>query len=204
MLLLRRRVGESIVIGEGIRITVTEVRGGTVRIAIDAPSATPVHRAELLESLGPENERAVLRRGQSLPPSASEQGVTELILTFPSGILGLGSHRDFVLYDVDETHRMLVAKDDPTLRLLVTDPTLVDPNYPIARALARYPFGEEDIAVATVVTRPADGSASTVNLAAPLLIGMSSRKAAQVILDDGRLSLRAPLVPAASELAVNV
>ena len=204
MLLLRRRVGESIVIGEGIRITVTEVRGGTVRIAIDAPSATPVHRAELLESLGPENERAVLKRGQSLPPSASEQDMTELILTFPSGILGLGSHREFVLYDVDETHRMLVSKEDPTLRLLVTDPTLIDPNYPIARALARYPFGEEEIAVATVVTRPADGSPSTVNLAAPLLIGMSSRKAAQVILDDGRLSLRAPLVPVPSELAVNV
>lgn len=204
MLLLRRRVGESIVIGEGIRITVTEVRGGTVRIAIDAPSATPVHRAELLESLGPENERAVLQRGQSLPPSASEQGMTELILTFPSGILGLGSHREFVLYDVDEMHRMLVCKDDPTLRLLVTDPTLVDPNYPIGRALARYPFGEEEIAVATVVTRPADGSPSTVNLAAPLLIGMSSRKAAQVILDDGRLSLRAPLAPAESVLVVNV
>lgn len=204
MLLLRRRVGESIVIGEGIRVTVTEVRGGTVRIAIEAPQHTPVHRAELLESLGPENERAVLRRGQTIPPSAAEAGLTELVITFPSGILGLGSHTDFVLYDVDETSRMLIAKDDPTLRLLVTDPTCVDPNYPIARALSRYPFGDEEVAVASVVTRPADGSPSTVNLAAPLLIGMTSRKAAQVILDDGRLSLRAPLVPVSVEAAVSV
>ena len=204
MLLLRRRVGESIVIGEGIRVTVTEVRGGTVRIAIDAPQHTPVHRAELLESLGPENERAVLRRGQTIPPSAAETGLTELVISFPSGILGLGLHTDFVLYDVDETSRMLIAKDDPTLRLLVTDPTCVDPNYPIARALSRYPFGDEEVAVASVVTRPADGSPATVNLAAPLLIGMTSRKAAQVILDDGRLSLRAPLVPVAVEAAVGV
>lgn len=204
MLLLRRRVGETIVIGDSIRVTVTEIRGGTVRIAIEAPGETPVYRAELLEGLGSENERA-LRRSNSLPPkSARPDEVEPVIISFPRGVLGLGSHTDFVLYDVDETSRLLVAKDDPTLRLLVTDPTCVDPAYPIARALARYPFGEEDVAVAAVVTRPADGSPSTVNLAAPLLIGMSSRKAVQVILDDERLSLRAPLLPTPVDAVVFV
>jgi carbon storage regulator CsrA len=204
MLLLRRRVGESIVIGEGIRVTVTEVRGGTVRIAIDAPAETPVHRAELLESLGPENERALMRRTHSLPPSAKAPHMEDPTITFPQGILGLGAHTDFTLYDVDETSRLLVAKDDPTLRLLVTDPTHIDANYPLARAISRYPFGSEEVAVAAVVTRPADGSTATVNLAAPLLIGMTSRKAVQVILDDGRLSLRAPLVPTKIDVAVNL
>jgi carbon storage regulator len=203
MLVLRRRVGESIVIGEGIRVTVTEVRGGTVRIAIEAPQETPVHRAELLENLGPENERALMRRTHSLPPSAKAPHMEDPTITFPQGIPGLGAHTEFTLYDVDETSRLLVAKDDTTLRLLVTDPTRIDPEYPVARALARYPFPTEEIAVAAVVTRPADGSASTVNLAAPLLIGMTSRKAVQVILDDGRLSLRAPLVPTKVDVAVN-
>ena len=82
------------------------------------------------------------------------------------------------------------------LRLLLTDPTLVDPSYPLERAVSRFPFGEEEVAVASVVTRHTDGSGVTVNLAAPLLIGMSSRKAVQVLLDDDRLSLRAPLTPA--------
>jgi carbon storage regulator len=204
MLMLRRRVGESIIIGEGIRITVTEVRGGTVRIAIDAPAELPVHRAELLESLGPENERALMRPTHSPPPSTKAPHMDDPTITFPQGILGLGAHTEFTLYDVDETSRLLVAKDDPTLRLLVTDPTHVDPSYPIARAISRYPFGEEEVAVASVVTCPADGSPSTVNLAAPLLIGMTSRKAAQVILDDGRLSLRAPLVPTKIDVAVNL
>ena len=203
MLLLRRRVGESIVIGEGIRVTVTEIRGGAVRIAIDAPAATPVHRAELLENLGPENERALMRR-HTLPPSGPSPGLQDPTITFPQGISGLGAHTEFTLYDVDETSRLLVAKDDPTLRLLVTDPTRIDPNYPLARALSRYPFGTEEVAVASVVTRPADGSPATVNLAAPLLIGMTSRKALQVILDDGHLSLRAPLVPTRIEAAVNL
>ena len=193
MLLLRRRVGETIVIDDNIRVTVTEIRGGTVRIAIEAPAETPVHRAELLESLGPENERA-LRRSNSLPPRSASPGQVEpVIISFPRGVLGLGAHTDFVLYDVDDVSRMLVAKDDPTLRLLVTDPVRIDPTYPVARALSRYPFGEEEVAVAAVVTRPAGGGQATVNLAAPLLIGMQSRKAAQVILDDERLSLRAPL-----------
>jgi carbon storage regulator len=203
MLMLRRRVGESIVIGEGIRVTVTEVRGGTVRIAIDAPLELPVHRAELLENLGPENERALMRRSNSLPPSAKAPHMDDPTITFPQGILGLGAHTEFTLYDVDETSRLLVAKNDPTLRLLVTDPTQIDPEYPIARAVSRYPFGNEEVVVASVVTRPADGSTPTVNLAAPLLIGMSSRKAAQVILDDGRLSLRAPLVPTKIDIVVH-
>jgi len=202
MLMLRRRIGETIVIGEGIRVTVTEVRGGTVRIAIEAPPEVAVHRAELLESLGPENERA-LRRSNSLPPSAKVPYMEDPTITFPQGILGLGAHTDFTLYDVDETSRMLVAKDDPTLRLLLTDPTAIDPDYPIARAISRYPFGNEEVAVASVVTRPADGSTPTVNLAAPLLIGMTSRKAVQVILDDDRLSLRAPLVLTKIDVAVN-
>jgi carbon storage regulator len=193
MLMLRRRVGETIVIGDSIRITVTEVRGGSVRIAIDAPASTPVHRAELLESLHGENSRA-LRRSNSLPPRSNRPN-EPVIINFPRGVLGLGAHTDFVLYDVDESSRMLVAKDDPTLRLLVTDPTCVDPNYPVERAVSRYPFGDEELAVAAVVTRPADGSPATVNLAAPLVIGMSSRKAVQVILDDERLPLRAPLLP---------
>lgn len=202
MLLLRRRVGESIVIGDDIRVTVTEVRGGTVRIAIDAPATTPVHRAELLEHLAPENERAV-HRGRSLPPSSAEAATADLVITFPQGIPGLGACTEFVLYDVDESTRMLVAREDPTLRLLVTDPTRIDPQYPVARAVSRYPFGAEEVCVAAVVTRPADGSAATVNMAAPLLIGMTSRKAVQVILDDGRLSLRAPLVPYKLEIMVS-
>jgi len=223
MLLLRRRVGESIVIGDGVRITVTEVRGGTVRIAIDAPAEMPVHRAELLESLGPENERALLRRsmtppgfahapegalrpvkGGSAPIVTDAPGLSEPTITFPSGILGLSGHTEFLLYDIDESSRMLIAKEDPLLRLLLTDPTLVDPSYPLERAVSRFPFGEEEVAVASVVTRHADGSGTTVNLAAPLLISMSSRKAVQVILDDERLSLRAPLAPVRAEVVVSL
>lgn len=61
MLVLSRRVGESIVIGDGagqITVTVLEVRGDVVRVGIDAPRSVSVHRAELLEQLADANATA--------------------------------------------------------------------------------------------------------------------------------------------------
>lgn len=62
MLVLSRRVGESVVIGDGspeaVTITVLEVRGDVVRIGIDAPRSVAVHRAELLAELADANADA--------------------------------------------------------------------------------------------------------------------------------------------------
>lgn len=58
MLVLSRRVGESIVIGDGITVTVLEVRGDVIRIGIDAPRSVAVHRAELLAELESSNKQA--------------------------------------------------------------------------------------------------------------------------------------------------
>jgi len=189
MLLLKRRVGESIVIGGSIRVSVVEVRGGSVRLAIDAPGELAVYRAELLEKLGEENARALT------PEVQGERDMADPVITFPQGIPGMGSHTVFQLFDLDAGHRALVARDDPTLCLLIVDPLLVDPNYPVERAFSRYPFEREELAVAVVLTRSLDDSPPTVNMAAPIVIGVSSRKAAQIFLEDEHLSLRTPLVP---------
>ena len=58
MLVLSRRVGESIVIGEDVTITVLEVRGDVARIGIRAPRSIAVHRAELLAELEETNREA--------------------------------------------------------------------------------------------------------------------------------------------------
>lgn len=59
MLILTRRVGESIVVGDDITVTVFEVRGDAVRIGIDAPRSVQVHRQEVYEELQRANEQAV-------------------------------------------------------------------------------------------------------------------------------------------------
>ena len=52
MLILSRRQGESIVIGNGITVTVMRVRGKTVNLGIDAPKEIGVRRSELCERTG--------------------------------------------------------------------------------------------------------------------------------------------------------
>ncbi len=59
MLVLSRRQGESIVIGGEIVVTVIEVRGGQVRLGIDAPRSIDVHREEIYRQVVQENLAAV-------------------------------------------------------------------------------------------------------------------------------------------------
>ncbi len=46
-LILTRRVGESLIIDDVIKVTVMEMKGGQVRLAVDAPKAVGVHREEV-------------------------------------------------------------------------------------------------------------------------------------------------------------
>ena len=58
MLVLTRKVGESILIGENIEITLVRIDDDQVRIGISAPKNVPVYRKELVEEVGQENVRA--------------------------------------------------------------------------------------------------------------------------------------------------
>jgi carbon storage regulator len=58
MLVLSRKPGEQVYIGNHITITVVEIKGNRVRLGIDAPSDVSVLRAELNDFLKPEAETA--------------------------------------------------------------------------------------------------------------------------------------------------
>ncbi len=58
MLVLTRKIGEGIIIGDDIKITVVELKGGGVRIGIDAPREMKVHRQEVFERIKQENKEA--------------------------------------------------------------------------------------------------------------------------------------------------
>jgi carbon storage regulator len=51
MLILTRRVGEAIKVGDDITVTVLAIKGGQVRIGIDAPKFVEVHREEVYDRL---------------------------------------------------------------------------------------------------------------------------------------------------------
>lgn len=58
MLILTRKPGEKIAIGESIVISVLEIRGSQVRLGISAPQAVAVHRSEIYERIRDANVRA--------------------------------------------------------------------------------------------------------------------------------------------------
>lgn len=58
MLILTRRSGEGIKIGEDIRVVILETKGNQVRIGIEAPEGTKVYRDEVYERIKQENVKA--------------------------------------------------------------------------------------------------------------------------------------------------
>ena len=68
MLVLRRKLGEKIYIGENICITVVDIDRGKIRLGIEAPRDVPIYRQELLPLAGQRPEAAPLP--QKLPSAS--------------------------------------------------------------------------------------------------------------------------------------
>ncbi len=66
MLIITRRPGEKIVLGDDITLTVMEVSGQTVRLGIDAPKSHPLYGEEIWAAVKQENEAAAT--AASIPP----------------------------------------------------------------------------------------------------------------------------------------
>jgi len=56
MLILTRRVGETVMIGDNVTVTVLGVKGNQVRIGVNAPKDVAVHREEIYERIRQESE----------------------------------------------------------------------------------------------------------------------------------------------------
>jgi carbon storage regulator len=69
MLVLTRKLGENIRIGDSVKITVLEVRSGQVKLGIEAPPEVKVHREEIYARIQEEN-----RRAQWKPAAAPPEG----------------------------------------------------------------------------------------------------------------------------------
>lgn len=73
MLVIARRVGESLCIGPDITVTVREVRGKQVKLTISAPPTVAVARAEIGLDVGVAPAQGAVRRPQDWEPRGPEQ-----------------------------------------------------------------------------------------------------------------------------------
>ena len=58
MLILTRKLGEKINIGDDITVTLLEIKGAQVKLGIDAPKSIVIHRNEIYEKIREENLRS--------------------------------------------------------------------------------------------------------------------------------------------------
>jgi len=74
MLVLSRKVGESIVIGDEITVSILEIRGDLIRVGINAPRSVKVHRQEVYEAIESANREAVVQSLDAITDFASALG----------------------------------------------------------------------------------------------------------------------------------
>lgn len=73
MLILTRKVGETVAIGDDVKVQVVDVKGRQVRLGISAPAALAVHREEVFQRIQEQNR-------QSLAPDLNDLDALTLLL----------------------------------------------------------------------------------------------------------------------------
>jgi carbon storage regulator len=72
MLVLTRKLGESIAIDDNIKIVVVQIKGKQVRLGIKAPKETKIHREEVYEAINEQNKLAATSQIEDISKLSQE------------------------------------------------------------------------------------------------------------------------------------
>jgi flagellar assembly factor FliW len=112
-------------------------------------------------------------------------------ITFPSGLFGFESLKDYVLLDAPEQpFYWLQSMDEENTAFILIDPFIFRPDYEMDISNEELlPIGiteSEKAVIFSIVTIPPDNSPMTANLQGPLVINRDSRLGIQAVLTDSR------------------
>ena len=112
------------------------------------------------------------------------------ILHFPQGLIGFPRARRFVILDhrPGSPFKWMLCLEQPDLAFAVVEPATLVPGYqaPLELAARTLRVDPSDVALFVIVTIPADPTAMTVNLMAPVVVDVRTRSSRQLVLEDSR------------------
>jgi len=112
------------------------------------------------------------------------------VLHFPQGLIGFPRARRFVILDhrPGSPFKWMLCLEQPDVAFAVVEPARMVPGYQAPLELAARTLGADpaDVALFVIVTIPSDPTAMTVNLMAPVIVDVRTRRSRQLVLEDGR------------------
>ena len=70
MLIITRRAGQKVMLGDDVTVHVMEIVGNSVRIGVEAPKSLPVYREEIWAAVKEENQASAKAEAESMPRPA--------------------------------------------------------------------------------------------------------------------------------------
>ena len=124
----------------------------------------------------------------------------ENIIHFPEGLIGIPDKKNFLLIEKEDfkPFSYLQSVDDPTFILIVVNPMIIEKEYKFSIFKGDMDaidiIDENDFSLLAIVIFAQKLEDITINLKAPLLINIHSKKALQVILQNDDYSVEEPLI----------
>lgn len=195
MLVLTRKTGQAIYLGDNIKVFVQEVRGNQVRIGIEAPDNVKVFREEIYLQILSESRHALEQSLRQNLPNDIEAAFAQFSSSLNSnqihingGMIGFSKWEDFKITPAASPFYWLESKDATDLKFLVIPVTkFKDLLFPKAQL-------SNKAEVFCLVTPQDNFLESTINLKAPLIINSINNSAMQFVIDDDTSSIRMTLV----------
>jgi flagellar assembly factor FliW len=112
------------------------------------------------------------------------------VLHFPQGLIGFPRARRFVILDhrPGSPFKWMLCLEEPDVAFAVVEPATLVPSYepPLELAARTLGVAPADVALFVIVTIPPDPTAMTVNLMAPVVVDLATRRSRQLVLEDPR------------------